>query len=993
MFGDAEAPPAPHPAALPAAMPEATAQGQSMLAAAETGSAEERLLESEGRWEELIGTLIEGAATTDSPAERLRCYTRAASVYEAQLGDPEKAYITLQAAFGEDYGNEELGRELERLALALGRPGELISEYETALSEAPDNDQKVALLIQLARWQERADGGELAGAESKLRRALALEPGAMPAIRAMSDLLTRRNGGDWKALAEHLAASGGAVRRHGERAELLLAAAELYHRKLVDLPQAGVLYGRVLELDPESVPALEGLVEITWEQENWVRVLPLLEQLAGSQERASRAPADRSKTHQRAALAALRTGDDERARSHAAKVPDLDPDSSSTFVRDWLDIAFSRRWWHDVRSLGRWLQDKVEQGTASLTGAERAELRARLGQAHLEAGELEPARAELEQAVALDASHRHAREMLADVLGQLGDAAGALEHKKVLVDRASSNDQRFKMLVDMARASRDQLSNPQEALATFEEARSLKSSERGILHEMLELYTELKQWLPASEVLLSLAEDSVPPERARYLVAAGNILHYEMSDPDAALELYERALDDDPSDAKSFERVERILIAKQDHREQARAYRRMIKRVGAATDDQKRATLLHLWRGLGELFRTHLADLPSAVAALEVATQLDPASLPEQEALAELYEASGPDSYRAAVEKRTLLFEKTDDTETMVRQLKSLRAIYAQAGLWDRVFCVCAALTVLQAADPEELGFYERGAAAALTMPRSALTEEIWQKVIYDPGEERRLSLLYSCVAPVVALARAQDPKALGIKDRFRLEGDSDPSGVARMFEAGAGVLNVAQPGVYLNREFPGDLQIVNLRDATSGTSQPAVMVGPNIVANRVEKDVAFIVGRTLSLLRPDHLVLAPAVVPTHEELVAIVHAAFKLCQPSAPVPNPGLYQPYLTLFQKMLPPQALEPLASLVPWLIENWRELDVGAWRAAAERTADRAGLLLSGDLGAAVRVMHATRGMAASPSVLELVRWSISEGHLGVRELLGMAISAPG
>ena len=74
---------------------------------------------------------------------------------------------------------------------------------------------------------------------------------------------------------------------------------------------------------------------------------------------------------------------------------------------------------------------------------------------------------------------------------------------------------------------------------------------------------------------------------------------------------------------------------------------------------------------------------------------------------------------------------------------------------------------MLQAADKEELGFYERGAAAPLTLPSAALTEEIWQKVVYDPDEERRLSLLFSCVAPVVALARAQDAKALGLKDRL----------------------------------------------------------------------------------------------------------------------------------------------------------------------------------------------------------------------------------
>ena len=180
------------------------------------------------------------------------------------------------------------------------------------------------------------------------------------------------------------------------------------------------------------------------------------------------------------------------------------------------------------------------------------------------------------------------------------------------------------MLVDMARSERDQLGNKTAALTAFEEARALKPSERSILHETLELHTELKQWLPASEILLSLAEDAVPPERARYLVAAGNIMHYELGDSDAAGELYERALDDDPGDLKTFERLDKILTGRKDWKEQERAYRRMIKRIGTTTDPDKRAALLLLWKGLAEIYRTRMQDQKSAIAALEVCIQLDP---------------------------------------------------------------------------------------------------------------------------------------------------------------------------------------------------------------------------------------------------------------------------------------------------------------------------------------------------------------------------------
>ena len=937
-------------------------------------------LEREEKWDELIATLIESAADTTNSFERAGHYRRAAAIYEQKLHDLDKAYITMQAAFGEDYGNEEVAAEIERLAKALGQGEQFIKDYESELPEVAGLDQKTALLLQLARWQEAR--GDLAAAESRLVKAVEVDGTSLAPVRTLADFYDRR--GDQKKRAEHLARAAGGIRRHADKAALYLEAAQIEHLKLHDVQQAANLYAKVLEIDPEASGALEGMAEIAWEDENWVKALPLLEQVAANSDRPV---ADRRRTHERAALAALRVGDDEGARRHGRTVVEL-AEGLTSFVRDWFDIAYSRKWWPDVRLIAEWLDQQPPEAPSD---TEKAELKTRLGQSLVEAGEIENARSVLEEAVSLDPTQRRAREVLADVLARLGDAAASLDHKKVLVEAIGPADERFRMLVDMARTSRDQLANPQAAVASFEEARTLKPSERGILHEMLELYTELRQWLPASEVLLTLAEDSVPPERARYLVAAANIMHYELGDSDAATELYEKALDDDPSDLKTFERLDKILVARRDYREQARAYRRMIKRVGpASSEPDKQAALLVLWRGLAELYRTHLHDPQAAMAALEVCTQLEPESLAEQEALAQIYEASGPEAFRQAVDRRTLLFEKSVDAGAMIRQLKALRAIYAQAAQWDRVFCVCAALTVLQAADEDELGVYERGAAASLPVPHAALTEEIWQKVIYDAAEERRLSLLFSCVAPLVALARGQDPKALGIRDRSRLDPDSDSSGVARLFYLGASVLNMPPPAVYLSREFGGEVEILNLRDATGAT--PAVVVGPALVANRVEKDVAFVVGRTLALMRPDHLVLSGHVVPNPAvELPAIVHAAFKLCQPSAPVPNPGTFQPYLTLFQKMLPPAALEPLTSLVPWLIENWRTLDFNGWRVGAERTADRAGLLFCGDLGAAVRVLHATRGVNAGPAVLDLVRWNVSEGHLGLRDLLGLSAAA--
>jgi hypothetical protein len=106
-----------------------------------------------------------------------------------------------------------------------------------------------------------------------------------------------------------------------------------------------------------------------------------------------------------------------------------------------------------------------------------------------------------------------------------------------------------------------------------------------------------------------------------------------------------RALDEDPDDRRSFERIERILSHQQDWRELARAYRHMIKRLGANPPPDKRPYLMALWRGLAEISRVRLADPAAAAAALEVCVSLAPEDNKQREALVELYEAQGAQGF------------------------------------------------------------------------------------------------------------------------------------------------------------------------------------------------------------------------------------------------------------------------------------------------------------------------------------------------------------
>lgn len=944
-----------------------------------------RELAAMGRWDDLVGFYVERAETALDPRERGRDLLRASAVFEAQLGDSERAYLTAVAAYAEDFTSDEAARELERLGSSLGRFRDMVGEHEGLVATTTSPVQRIALLVRLARWHESFldDPG---AAEARLQAALALDPTSLLAARTLADLYGRQ--GDWARAVHHLVRAAGGGTNPTERTLLYVEAATIQKSRLDDAGQAIELFARVLELDPGHQAAMQGLCELAWERKEFDRALPLLEHMALDE--AARSTEDRARLHQRAAEAAIEVGDRQRAALHGRQALALDPRARS-FARDFADRLYDKAWWAESAEA---YEDLLAHADAGLSAAGRLELTARLGRALTGAGRPQEASVMLSAALERAGEHRELREAAVEASVAAGDPRMALQHQQALLAGVPPGDARFGLLVAMGRRCRDELQDPATAAQALARALDLRPDDRAVTHELLDLYTALKQWKSAVTLLRRLADGGTGEVRAKYLVAAANILHYELHGTDEAVEIYEKVLDEDPADLKTFERVDKILTAKRAWRDEARAYRRMIKRLGAASSPAHKATLLMLWRGLGEIYRTRLGDLQAAAAAFEVAVQLaSPEDGVDLEILAEILEAGGADTWAKAVEIRSVLTQRASDSDDLIKQLRALRRLYQTAGRWDRVFCVCAALVSLDRAEPKEREFFDRLANAPLPAPRAGLTEEMWRKLVMHPEEELRLSVLIGALAPVAAFVRAAEPKKFGLKERNRLNLDADPSTLARLCATGSAVLGVARPAVYALPEVRGEIDLANVKEG--GHLHPTLVVGSDTLGRQNLRELAFIVGRRLAWLRPEHMVLSPYVVSSREELKLMVLAALKLFQPSATFPEEvePAFQQYVTLFQRGLPPQNLEALGTVVPALLGAGARLDLDAWRRGAERSAARAGLLLCGDVSVAARLLHQGGGDDANPAAVDLIKWSVSPSYLMLREQLGLGAVGPG
>jgi tetratricopeptide (TPR) repeat protein len=905
----------------------------------------EETLEREQRWGELVARFIERAEAAADPAERARSLARAAVVFETRLDDPERALLTLQAAFREDFSDEEVARQMGRLATGLARWPAVLADCEALLPALPSDRRRVELLLAMARFHDR-HLNDTAAAEKALALALELQPAEPSVVRGLVDLAARRE--DWTGAAQRLAAAAERATQPDDRARLHLEAASLLETKVGDSEGAVAHYRRALAASPGQPTAAAALA----------RLVPQPEPV-------SPAPFPR-----------------------APSASDLEKESTGALI-EASRMAFEEERWGEARSYGA--RALARQG---LTTGERAATAERVGRACLTLGDAEDAARMLAQGVDAVPEHKGCRQAILRAYEEIGDEASAAHHRQALLALLGSDQERFAVLVRAARRLRDARGDEAAALRLFTQALALQPETPEMLHEALhealDLHSALRDWKGAVQVLERLTALETGRPRARYLVATANILNYQLHAVDQAVELYNQALDEDPDDLKTFERIERILTAKRAWRDEARNFRRMLKRIGPSPPPEKKAVTVMLWKGLGETCRTRLKDLPAAAAAFEVCATLDPGDLSSQEILAEILERQGPAEASRALEKRALLLAAARVPADLIRHIQAMLRQHSDRRQTDRMWCDCAALVALGAADGKQGEWYQRVMGQAAPPPRGSLNEEMWQRGVYHPAEDRRLSQLFASVSASVAMVRAKEARAWGLSERKRVSGEGSP--LARILAQASALLGVAAPPLYVLPDRPGQIDLANVVD--HHRLAPSFVVGGELLRPRPEREIAFTVGRALALLRFEHLVLWPHVVASTAELRAVLLAVLKLFQPALAVPpaDQAAVKHYFGVLQRTLPPQHLEPLMAVVPLLGEQAAATDVAPWARAALLTANRAGLLACGDVVTAAHMAAADaagQGLSPEEAVTDVVRWSVSPEHLAIREQLGLAV----
>jgi tetratricopeptide (TPR) repeat protein len=934
-----------------------------------------RLLEAEGRTGELAEAIEAQIAIVTEADGRADLYVRLGRMSEG-AGELDRAIEAHLNALAQVADNAEALRALARLYV-----------------ETDSIERAVDVLIQHANiagdqgapmW---ASAGQLAAeslddfdlAERYLEKALEIDPAQTGALIALADLHARR--GSWASAVSRLAEAARTSANRLERVELLGRAAEIAATRLEEPAQALELSLDVLEIDPEhresGLRASRGLIAAGRLDE----ALPVLEMLA-------RTTADgdwREHARWEAELGrvAAELGHRQKAAKHFRRAVEADPENreaalglADSLFAEASEVPTDDKW----AELEKIYRDLLIRHSAHIEATQVAEAWYRVALSLRARDEAAKARDAINRALERAPTFMPALAVRVEMATEASDWARVASAKEAMVEVTPLEVDKVALLEELGDLYAGELGNSMKALERYRAAVALRPDSHKLLHKILDIHSERKDWTAAIETLSAIVATAKDPvRRSKYHYAAAVIGRDELRNREVAVEHFGKALDEDPGNAKAFSGIETLLAQEGRYKELARAYRKRLKQVTDLPDEG-----LKLWTKLGEICADHLDDTESAIAAFEVAASLDPDNIERHEQLANLYLEAGEDHRQSAIDELHILLKASPGRVELFRALSGL---YRAIGNTDRAFLCAQALVFLGAASESERELYTHLRPKTFVPAKRKLTEELWQKSIIHPAESRHVNVIFQQVIGALASTTAQPPSAfhLGAGEQVA----SNELLAAKVIRYGADVLGLErEPLLFVRPELDG-FKVANT--ALSGKLTPSVLIGGEPLRSDDERQLAFEAGKRLSYLRPDRYInYALGSLPKLESAFSAALAASGIGGGQAG----DEVDRFAVAIRKSVPSAVLDQVAAVARKMPGDPKNGLIANWQSATDLTANRVGFILANDLEIAARNVATEAGglsvMPVKERLRELLAYSVSEEYFAVRKHLGLSVS---
>ena len=622
------------------------------------------LYERSDNWKGLIKLNDERLSLTDLPSEQVEVLNNTARLWEDQGDDLAQAFDVTRRAFELAPDDEVTRANLERLSEALDRWGPLAESYETAVQSAEDEYVKRELYGRLSViCDERLDDPRRALAA--LRKLSDLDPSEAEPLEQMDMLCMLL--ADWQTLNTVVERKVENADADDERASLMRRLAELKRDMLEDLPGARDAYERSLDLEGDSLMALDNLIELHDEpmDENGdaQRLGELLEQRIEHTD-----PGDDLR-HE----LLLRAADCYEKRlenaGDAIRVLQRALDDRPTDIDVLTALA---RLYRSEGSFDDLLQNLKTQASVSEDDEARIALRNEIGD--LYSSELDSPIDALEQyrmVLSEDGSNAHAiekvqkigeehedqrievAELLEPVLTQGERHADLVSLLEMRLTAQSDSHERAETLQAIARVQEDQLEAVGDARNTLLRAMAETPDEEQLHNELNRLSEDVGDFAPYADGLTEQANNVFDAlVQTDLYERLGRVAEEQLGDEPRAIDAYQKAVEQAESPHVLLAALDRLYLKNEQHEELANILER---RVELSTEPAEQAELHYR---LSALQIEHFGNKDVGLQTLRMVVDNDP-------------EHAGA---------RTLLESLTDDAELFEEAAEALETVYRVAG-------------------------------------------------------------------------------------------------------------------------------------------------------------------------------------------------------------------------------------------------------------------------------------------------------------------------
>ncbi len=938
-----------------------------------------RLYRQEKKWTEYIEVIYRHIYTKHDPKERVRLYKAAAEVLEKQLNEPERAIDAYMAVLDDDSLDVDSLSALSRLYESQQDWDRCMDVSVRLVDLISDQNTRVDLYFRIGKISEDYQHNT-SEAERLYAEALSINPSFVPALKKLSKIYGDRH--DWLKAAKMLEVAQTHTANLVDKAAYLYEGGVMRLDHLDDAGRAAELFEACLDIDPEHVDAALRYTDILWDRKSYEDMFPHLQMLVRKLEAANADKELLAKVYFRYGRSAEARKELEKAQKAYYNAYQIEK-TSLPVLQGMASVCYALEQWDQTFKLYKQI---LVHPQAESDHELQTEVYFKLGAIHFKRNEIMKAQNLYEKALDNNPAHQPTLLAMVELYEKENNFKAAAEIKGRMA-ATLTGDAQIEFMIGLAEYYRDKVMDNQNAIKIFEDAFSLDPKNTLIIHELIELYQTTEQWKKVAKNMILLAEmESDPNVRSKIWYAVGGVFREYIKSLDDAVDYYNRALDDDPNNLKAFQHTDEILTKKKDWKLQERNYRKMIKRV-MEKQPENHGLLTNLWHFLGEIYRTRLKDFKAAMGAFETAIALDPSGANRHEILAELYELAGPDTYDKAIAKHHEILDRNAYNQ---ESMKKLYRLYLETRNYDAAWCMAAALTNLKVAEAEELEFYNQYKPRGFAQLKQRFTQEIWSNMLTSSVEDPAMRHLMAAISIPITTLKGRPTKNWGINRKSRQEPAGEGPLFNKIFFYALDRLGVEQPELYLQPDHrSGMLHGVMIE---KGQRIPFVFVGQEMLQGHMEKDLAFMVARELTYMRPEYYLLKH--VTSVGELRAMVFGPMRLVNAQMPLPvDPGVLQQTAAQLAPVLPPASKEALIGLTQKMAATGYTPNVDSYIQGVELTAHRAALTLVQDLDVAMLVLQAEPMIAGGLGLQQkkdaLLRFATSEKFFELRKILGVAI----